>query len=114
MTKTRGTDMLKLIRPDDPGQKTRRPRRSQSTLSLTEAETRQLRLVLKTLHGQYGSWPCLAEVLGVDPKTVNSIATGRKRGSPGILLRAARAAGLPLERILIQLSLRREGLSDVR
>jgi hypothetical protein len=91
--------MLRLVRPNDGGQE-KRPRRSPSTLTLTDAEKRQLRIVLKNLHGQYGSWPCLADVMGVDRCTLISIASGRKRGSPGILLRAARASGLPLERIL--------------
>jgi hypothetical protein len=97
MTKTRGTDMLKLIRLGDTGQD-RRPRKRRP--SLTEAENARLKVVLRNLHRAYGTWQCLADVMGVAKHGLHSIVAGRYRGSHATAVFAARAAGLPVEEVL--------------
>jgi hypothetical protein len=91
--------MLKLIRPGNPGQDPR-PRPQQSRPRLTEAEGTRLRVVIKNLHRAYGTWKCLAEVMGLVPKALQAIAAGRFRGSYATAVFAARAAGLPVEEVL--------------
>ena len=49
---------------------------------------------------RFGSWSCLAEAMDVSQATLATAATGRGRGSPGLALRAARAAGSTVEAIL--------------
>jgi hypothetical protein len=92
--------MLRIVRPNDAGQEKRPPKNSKPCRSLTDAERKQLRVLLRNLHRHFGSWPCLAEAMGVRWRALSSIASGKRRGSPGILLRAARIAGLPVERVL--------------
>ena len=89
--------MLKLIRPGDPGQD---PRPRKSRPSLTEAENARLRVVLRNLRRAFGTWKCLAAVMGVVPKALQAIAAGRFRGSFATAVFAARAAGLPVEEVL--------------
>jgi transcriptional regulator with XRE-family HTH domain len=55
---------------------------------------------LRNLRAAYGSWACLAEVMGVSVTSVEAIANGRNPGSPATAQRAAKAAGLTIERLL--------------
>ncbi|EYF02033.1 transcriptional regulator [Chondromyces apiculatus] len=59
----------------------------------------RLRAALRNLRALYGSWDCLAEVMGVSPGTLASIVSG-KDSSPGMAVRAARAAGTTVEALL--------------
>ncbi len=92
--------MLRLVHPALEGQGTRpsKGRRRPDCLSLTPDETRHLRAALVNLRRAYGSWSCLAEVMGVSVATL----TGARYNpvSPGLALRAARAAGMHLETLL--------------
>lgn len=92
--------MLRLVHPAREGQATRPPRHPKTVMSLTDPERRALRIALKNLRRAFGSWSCLAEVLGVSAASVEAVANGHDRGSPGLALRAARASGVPIERIL--------------
>ncbi|AKT39555.1 hypothetical protein [Chondromyces crocatus] len=73
------------------------PRRS--SIQLTDTEQMRLRAALRNLRALYGSWDCLAEVMGVRPGTLATIVSG-KPTSPGMAVRAARAAGTTVEAIL--------------
>lgn len=74
-----------------------RPRASRS---LTDTEAMRLRAAVRNLRGLYGSLRCLAEVMGVSPKTLGNFLYGMTGGSPGLALRAAKAAGTPVEQLL--------------
>ena len=91
--------MLRIVHPAREGQGTRPPRRP-SPNALTHDERRNLCQALKNLRLRFGSWSCLAEVMDISEATLSSAATGRGRGSPGLALRAARAAGSTVEAIL--------------
>ena len=93
--------MLRLVHPPpEGGQATRSPRRL-SHNSLTPDERRHLRQALKNLRLRFGTWSCLAEVMGVpEGSLVNAASSKRGLGSPGLALRAARAAGSTVEAVL--------------
>lgn len=84
--------MLTVVRSPSGGQDGGRPRRRYPALSLSPAESARLRATLGNLHRAYGAWSCLAEVMGVSVATLSNVSIGRDPGSPGLLLRAARAA----------------------
>ncbi|WP_437587344.1 transcriptional regulator [Sorangium sp. So ce1000] len=93
---------LYLIPPDG-GQGERVPTRRRPvfvTRSITEPERKRLQAALKNLRAAYGSWSCVAEVAGMKIRTLRAIARGESAGSYGSAVRAARAAGLPVERLL--------------
>lgn len=92
--------MLRIVRPNDAGQVPRPPKNAKPCLTLTEEEAARLRVVPRNLRRHFGTWACLAEVMGVGVSTLIKIAGGRLRGSPGVLLQAARVAGMPVERIV--------------
>jgi hypothetical protein len=92
---------LYLIPPDS-GQGGRVPtrRRLCVTRSLSDIERKRLRAALKNLRAAYGTWACLAEVMGMPTRSIRAIASGQFAGSPGTAMRAARAAGTTIERLL--------------
>jgi hypothetical protein len=81
------------------GQGTALPAARRSSVILTDTEQMRLRAALRNLRALYGTWACLAEVMGVSAKTLANIVSGR-RSSPGMAVRAARAAGSTVDRIL--------------
>jgi hypothetical protein len=81
------------------GQGTALPAARRASIILTDTEQMRLRAALRNLRALYGSWECLAEVMGVNPKTLANVASGR-RSSPRMAVRAARAAGSTVDRIL--------------
>ncbi len=94
--------MLHLVHPEPQGQApVRRRRQPSGVLSLTLPEHRNLRQALLNLRLRFGGWDVLAAVMAVPIATVAG-AAGRslKAGSPGLALRAARAAGSTVEAIL--------------
>lgn len=94
--------MLRLVHPRPEGQGTRPSRRRgpSPTLSLTPEEKRHLRATLKNLRAAYGSWACLAEVMGMSSESLKNAAHSPRAGSPGVALRAAQAAGMSVEAVL--------------
>lgn len=95
--------MLTLVQPPPGGQggaPSKRRRRLCVTRSLSDVERMRLRAALRNLRGLYGTWACLAEVMGMQPRTIRAIASGKYAGSPGTAMRAARAAGTTIERLL--------------
>jgi hypothetical protein len=60
----------------------------------------RLRAALRNLRALYGSWPCLAEAMGVPAKSIMNIACGDKNPSAGMARRAAKAAGKSLDALL--------------
>ncbi len=94
--------MLRLVHPPNVGKDTRpsKGRRSRS-YALTMEETRHVRAALHNLRRAYGSWACLAEVLGISANSLTLVMFGTKRRpSPGLALCAARAAGMSVEAML--------------
>ncbi|WP_437836663.1 helix-turn-helix domain-containing protein [Sorangium sp. So ce1153] len=90
---------LYLIPPDG-GQGERVPPRRRPCLSLTPVQRKRLRAALRNLRKAYGSWSCLAEVMGMAVDSLKGIAYGRDSGSPGTAQRAAKAAGVTVEQLL--------------
>ncbi|MCC6553004.1 MAG: transcriptional regulator [Polyangiaceae bacterium] len=94
--------MLTLVRPAPAGQEggdppARRPR--SPALRLTDVEAMRLRAALRNLRALYGSWSCLADVMGLSEKSLKHIVAGR-RASPATALLVARAAGATLTRVI--------------
>ena len=75
------------------------PAARRASIILTDTEQMRLRAALRNLRALYGSYACLAEVMGVSPKSLANVASGR-RSSPGMAVRAAKAAGVTVERLL--------------
>ena len=75
-------------------------RRRWPSPSFSEAEQARLRAALKNLRFSYGSWACLAEIIGVHPDTLKAMSSGRKPVSSRIALAAAKASGQPLDRLI--------------
>ncbi len=96
--------MLTLVRSPSGGQEGGHPPRKIPVLSLLPAESARLRATLRNLRQAYGGWDVLAAVMGVYRKSIEKVARGARPGSPGMLLRAARAAGCSVERLLAPLS----------
>ncbi|WP_437765399.1 transcriptional regulator [Sorangium sp. So ce281] len=95
--------MQRYLIPPDGGQGGGAParrRRSVPCLSLTPTQRKRLRAALKNLRAAYGSWACLAEVMGTSVNCVEGIANGRFNGSPATAQRAAKAAGVTVEQLL--------------
>lgn len=95
--------MLMLVHPapqgKDPGASRRKRRRDVN--SLTATEKRHLRATLTNLARAYGSWKCLAHVMGMHHGSLHSAAhPTRPRGSPGVALAAARAGRMSIEAVL--------------
>ncbi|WP_437833820.1 transcriptional regulator [Sorangium sp. So ce1153] len=74
--------------------------RPRPCLSLTPIQRKRLRAALRNLRKAYGSWSCLAEVMGMAVDSLKGIAYGRDSGSPGTAQRAAKAAGVTVEQLL--------------
>ncbi|WP_437294753.1 transcriptional regulator [Sorangium sp. So ce426] len=55
---------------------------------------------MRHLRAAYGSWSCLAAVMGMAEVSIEGIANGRYNGSPATALRAAKAAGVTVEQLL--------------
>lgn len=75
-------------------------RASRPSVSLTPSERAGLRLTLKNLRAAHGSWAALARLFGVSEGTVRKVAHGRTRGSPGLVVLAARLAGVTIDRVI--------------
>ncbi|MGK3995968.1 transcriptional regulator [Sorangium sp. So ce1024] len=89
---------LYLIPPDG-GQGGRAPARRQC-LTLTPTQSSRLRATLRNLRAAYGTWDCLAGVMGVARSTLRNIVKGHDGGSFAMAMRAAKAAGIPMEQLL--------------
>ncbi|MFT3768513.1 MAG: transcriptional regulator [Minicystis sp.] len=91
--------MLRLVHPAPAGQGTDPPARRKGarapSLSLTPDEARHVRAALHNARRAFGSWGCLAAVVGCG---VNSL----KQSRPGLALavRVAQAAGVSVEAML--------------
>ncbi|WP_437984267.1 transcriptional regulator [Sorangium sp. So ce117] len=55
---------------------------------------------MRHLRAAYGSWRCLAAVMGVSVDCIEGIANGRDNGSLATAQRAAKAAGVTVEQLL--------------
>ncbi|WP_437816565.1 transcriptional regulator [Sorangium sp. So ce1078] len=61
----------------------------------------RLRAALRNLRGLFGSWSCLAEVMGVPKTTITNFVYGSHPSTThGLAAKAARAAGVPVDRLL--------------
>ncbi|WP_437978874.1 transcriptional regulator [Sorangium sp. So ce295] len=67
---------------------------------MTDAEAMRLRAALRHMRGLFGSWPCLAAAMGVPKTTLTNFVYGATRSTHGLALKAARAAGTTVERLL--------------
>ena len=97
--------MLRLVHPAPTGQGTDPPKRRKGhhapALSLTDEEARRVLVTLKNLRRSFGSWACLATAMGVQERTLTSVAYERKHRPTGTFaVRLAKAAGVSVESIL--------------
>ncbi len=92
--------MLRLVHPATKGQGTDPSKRRPAATPLTDVEQMRLRAALRNLRALYGSWACLADAMGVRRGSLENVAHGVKPVSAGMALRAARAAGKPLDRLI--------------
>ncbi|WP_437497476.1 helix-turn-helix transcriptional regulator [Sorangium sp. So ce1099] len=90
---------LYLIPPDG-GQGGHAPVRRRQRLTLTPTQSKRLRAALRNLRAAYGTWDCLADVMGVSRSTLRNIVKGHDGGSLAMAMRASKAAGMPVEQIL--------------
>ncbi|MGK3967703.1 transcriptional regulator [Sorangium sp. So ce118] len=61
----------------------------------------RLRAALRNLRALYGSWGCLATVMAVPKTTITNFVYGSHPGTThGLAAKAARAAGVPVDRLL--------------
>ncbi|MCC6555162.1 MAG: transcriptional regulator [Polyangiaceae bacterium] len=96
--------MLRLVHPARVGQEggdppKRRPSIRQ-TPAFTDVEAMRLRAALRNLRALYGTWACLASVMGMNPGSLEPIVSGRRRPSPAIALATAKAAGKTLDALI--------------
>lgn len=96
--------MLRVVPAPSEGQapapsKRRRWARADS-LCLTTDEHRHLGATLRNLRWAYGSWGCLAKVIGCPVQTVRHAATRSGKGSAILAVRAAKAGGVSVESVL--------------
>ncbi|WP_437855115.1 helix-turn-helix domain-containing protein [Sorangium sp. So ce363] len=73
--------------------------RPRPTLSMGGEEAQRLRAALRSLRSMAGSTRCLAEMLGMGEGHLQNIICGR-RPSYGVAVRAAKLAGVTVERLL--------------
>ncbi len=98
--------MLRIVHPAPRGQGSdppkRRRRERSAALSLTAEEGKHLAATLRNLRFGLGAWSVVAMVTGLPITLLTKVAQpGRKRGiHPAVALRAAKAAGLPVETVL--------------
>ncbi len=95
---------LYLIPPEigqGSGAPARRPYHRSPSLSLTPDETRRLRAALRGIKARLGTWRDVSAAMGgVNTRTLYRVACGAERGSPALVLLAARVAGTTVERLL--------------
>lgn len=87
------TILTKTIEWKSPGERRR-------FSDLTSDEHQRVRVALRFLARRLGSWKALAAAMRAKESTVTYTASARSKPSAGVALRAARAAGVPLEDIL--------------
>lgn len=92
--------MLRLIQDPDPSQPSAPRRRPTPLDPLTTDERRHVQQALRNLRLRLGGWDVVAAVTGASQKTLSNAASRRGRPSTALALRAARAAGVPLEALL--------------
>lgn len=94
--------MLRLLRPETPGQGPAPPRRRKWTradpLMLTEEEVRHFRASMANAARAYGGTDVLAVVMGVPVRAL--YATKSRRPSAILAIRLASAAGSTVEAVL--------------
>jgi hypothetical protein len=76
-----------------------KPRKGHSS-DLTKDEQKHVRKVVTFMRTRLGSWQALATRSGVEVHTLKYAASARGTATPGVAIRVARAAGVPVERIL--------------
>src|SRR4051812_25864134 len=96
--------MLRLVHPPSGGNGTDPPKRRKGTrsaaLMLTREEAQHFRASLRNLARAYGTWGCLAQVIGVPVETLHQAMKPRRRPSGVLVIRAAKAGGTTVEAVL--------------
>jgi hypothetical protein len=78
----------------------RPPNETRGANDLTPEEQDHVRAALRVLRARFGSWPNLAKAMRAGRGHLQKIVGGSGTPSAGLALRAARAAGVPMEDVL--------------
>lgn len=93
--------MLRLVHPPVGGKEPVHPKgRRSAALRLTDTEAMRLRAALRNLKALHGTWPKLAEAMGVKTELLHAVIGGRLHPSPAVALATARAAGAAVDAVL--------------
>jgi hypothetical protein len=84
---------MAILREATSWRRARKPR----GFALTADEQEHVSAAMRTLRVRYGSWVAIAKVLGVDIKSVKNSVNPRRKPSPGVAIRAAQLAGVPVD-----------------
>lgn len=90
---------LRLV-GNEPPKPPRKRRKYERTRLLTSDEEKRFRAALTNLKGAFGSWPCLAQAMGVQVTALYDAAAGRNSVSGCLIVRASKASGLSVGELL--------------
>ncbi|MBK9263655.1 MAG: transcriptional regulator [Polyangiaceae bacterium] len=91
--------MLRLVEPPKEGQEKRARRRKNPRLSLTSAERTRLRAAVRNLARAFGSYECLAVVVGVPKHSLHHVGSTSKV-SYAFAVAIARAVGMTVDQLI--------------
>jgi hypothetical protein len=94
--------MARLPDPGIAGQETdpSEPRTRSTALRLTDAEVRAVRIAIRKIAAARGGYIALAVRLGIPQSTLYHAVRPNGRPSPGLAIRLAAVAGVPVEVLL--------------
>jgi DNA-binding XRE family transcriptional regulator len=86
---------LRIV-PKDPPPKPPR-KKHHRTPTFTPEEQARLRAALNNARPMLGTWACLADAMRVNEDSLKQVVRGRKNVSGDLVIRLARALGVPVE-----------------
>lgn len=90
---------LRLVQPHDKGQEKHPSRRKSPRLCITSAERARLRAAVRNLAKAFGSYECLAAVVGVPKHSLHHAgSTGKVSHSFAVAI--ARAVGMTVDQLI--------------
>ena len=87
---------LRIV-PKDPPPKPKRKQRHRMGATFTPEEEGRIRAGLRRARALFGTWACTSDALRVAEGTAEDVAAGRQRVTGDIVIRLARALGVPVD-----------------